>query len=251
LKWIRTGWLLAAFILLAPAFVWAGSFKAVPIKLYFDARVKSAVLKITNEGDEKVTVQLDAMQWGQNEKGKDLFEETGDIVFFPTIVDIEKGEERIVRVGFQGQRALGEERTYRLFLEELPVTKPGVMALKFALRISIPIFIRPQKEAVEWAIDGVDLAGQRLAVRVRNSGNSHIFINKIRATGIDASGKEVFSRDVTGWYTLPGASKAFAMGVTPEECLNTGTIKLIVETGAAAKEATLEVDRAMCSPKPE
>jgi fimbrial chaperone protein len=181
---------------------------------------------VTNEGGEKVTVQLDAREWRQDESGEDVYEETRDIVFFPKMADIDKGEERIVRVGYQGQRALSREKTYRLFLQELPVTRPGELALKFALRMGIPIFIKPQKETMEWTIGGVGLSEGSLTVRVKNSGNSHFIVSKISAIGLDDSGKAVFSREMRGWYALAGASKPFAMPVSREECLRTKAIKV-------------------------
>jgi fimbrial chaperone protein len=211
---------LSVIIILLPSFVTAGSFKAVPVKLYLDARSRTEVLKITNEGNEKVTVQLNAKEWTQDEQGQDVYEDTKDIVFFPMIADIEKGEERIIRVGYQGQKQMQEEKTYRLFVEELPVSKPGEMALKFALKLGIPIFIQPLKETVAWSINGVDLSKGRLTVKVKNSGNTHFVVNTIKAVGLDGSGKEVFSRYINGWYTLAGVSKPFGMTVSYEECMN-------------------------------
>jgi len=239
------------FFLILPSPAVAGSFKAVPVRLFFDVGTKATVLRVTNEGGEKVTVQLDAREWRQDESGEDVYEETRDIVFFPKMADIDKGEERIIRVGYQGQRALSSEKTYRLFLQELPVTRPGEMALKFALRMGIPIFIKPQKENIEWTIGGVGLSEGSLSVRVRNSGNSHFIVGKISATGIDDSGKAVFSREMRGWYALAGASKPFAMAVSREECMDAKAIKVAVEVEKAGKEATLAVVKSMCAMKQE
>jgi fimbrial chaperone protein len=237
---------LSVIIILLPSFVTAGSFKAVPVKLYLDARSRTEVLKITNEGNEKVTVQLNAKEWTQDEQGQDVYEDTKDIVFFPMIADIEKGEERIIRVGYQGQKQMQEEKTYRLFVEELPVSKPGEMALKFALKLGIPIFIQPLKETVAWSINGVDLSKGRLTVKVKNSGNTHFVVNTIKAVGLDGSGKEVFSRYINGWYTLAGVSKPFGMTVSYEECMNSRAINVSVEVGKTVKEERLDVSNAMC-----
>jgi fimbrial chaperone protein len=239
------------FFLILPSLAYSGSFKAVPVKLFFNPGTKSTVLRVTNEGGEKVTVQLDAREWRQDENGEDVYEETRDIVFFPKMADIDKGEERIVRVGYQGQRVLSREKTYRLFLQELPATRPGEMALKFALRMGIPIFIKPQKETMEWTIGGVELSEGNLTVRVKNSGNIHFFVSKIMATGLDDSGKTVFSREMKGWYALTGASKLFAMAVSREECLSANAIKVAVEVEKTGKEATLAVVKSMCAMKQE
>lgn len=242
---------LAVIFILLPSPVFAGSFKAVPVKLFFDAGSRTSVLRITNQGDEKATVQLDAKEWSQDEKGQDIYEETKDIVFFPKIADIEKGEEKIVRIGYQGQKVLLQEKTYRLFLQELPVTRPGEMALKFALRLGIPIFINPQKEVTGWAINGVTLSEENFTVKVKNSGNIHFIVGKIKAVGLDGSGKEVFSRDINGWYTLAGVSKPFSMAVSHDECMNIRAINVAVEVDNTKNEARLDVDNTMCIPKKE
>jgi P pilus assembly chaperone PapD len=156
-----------------------------------------------------------------------------------------------VRVGYQGQKALSREKTYRLFLQELPVSRPGEMALKFALRMGIPIFIKPQKETIEWVIGEVGLSEGSLTVRVRNSGNTHFIVGKISATGLDDSGKAVFSREMRGWYALAGASKPFAMAVSREECLGVKAIKVAVEVEKTGKETTLAVAKSMCTVKQE
>jgi fimbrial chaperone protein len=202
--------ILSILPLLLPGSALAGSFKVVPVRLSFDARSKSAVVKITNEGEEKVTVQLDAKTWSQDDAGVDLFEETADILFFPRMATIEKGEERIIRVGYQGKPTTGEQ-TYRLFIHELPVVIPGEMAIKFALTMSIPIFISPHKEISDWRIEEVGLADESLKVKVRNSGNSHLVVSNIKASGLDDSGADAFSRTVSGWYSLPGSTRLYIL----------------------------------------
>jgi fimbrial chaperone protein len=90
---------LAVLFVLVPTYSIAGSFRATPLRLFIDAKAKTTVLKITNEGDEKVTAQIDAKTWSQDEAGRDIYGETADIVVFPRITTIEKGETRIIRVG--------------------------------------------------------------------------------------------------------------------------------------------------------
>lgn len=243
--------MLSAVLPVLPSIVLAGSFKTVPVKVFLDARTKTEVLKIVNEGDERLTVQLSAAEWTQNEAGEDVYSATKDLVFFPKMADIERGKERIVRVGYQGKAPASTEKAYRLFVEELPVTKPGETALKLALRVSLPIFVKPQKEIKEWAIGGLELSEEVLTVKVKNSGNAHVIVGKITATGSGDSGKGVFARNVSGWYALAGVSKPFAVGVSRKECLETRTINVTAEAEKVVREGTLDVDRTMCMPKKE
>jgi len=237
-------------LLLFPIQSIAGSFKVVPVRLSFDAKSSSAVLRLINEGQEKVTVQLSAMIWSQDEKGEDRYEPTKDIIFFPKIADIEKGGERIVRVGYQGPKAGTREKTYRLFLEELPVSKPGETALKLVLKLAVPIFIAPAKEVKERGIEKAELLMGRVLVKVKNSGNAHFVVGKIKAVGLDPSGAEVFSKEVSGWYVLAGAFRIFPIDIPENECLKASVIKIKAEIENSGMDAQLKVDPLQCK-KPE
>ena len=240
---------LVTLFLFAPALAIAGSFMAFPVKLYIDTNSKTQVLKIRNQGDERLTLQLEGKTWFQNAAGEDIYEPTQEIVFFPKIFDIEKGGERIVRVGYQGQRILTKEKTYRLFIEELPVAKPGELALKFSLRLAIPIFVKSIKENLDWAIEAVGFSGEWLTVTVSNSGDVHMNVDKINAIGVDERGNQVFSQNLTGWYVLEGSSKPFRMNISRDECLRTRTINVAVQVEKVTRDSTFRVDERMCTRK--
>jgi fimbrial chaperone protein len=238
--------ILAMALLLLPAAALAGSFRVVPIKVFMDARSKTAVLRVTNDGSEKVNVQISTKAWSQAESGRDEYKDTKDIIFFPRMADIRPGEERIIRLGYKG-KALLREKTYRLFVEELPVSEPGEeMALKFALRLSVPIFIKPAKEVRKSSMEGAELKDGMVLVKVRNKGNSHFIVKKIKATGLDSSGAEVFSEDMGGWYVLSGLTRTYALGVPEKECLKATKIKVSVEVGKRKLEKDFSVTKAAC-----
>ena len=237
------------FLLNSHAF--AGSFKAVPVRLFVDVKSKTAVLRIVNQGDNRVTVQLDAKSWQQDETGQDIYEETGDIIFFPKITTLEKGEERIIRIGYRGKQEQ-VEKTYRLFMQELPVTESGGMALQLALTITIPIFVEPEKaEKAAWIAETAGLSDEALRIKVRNNSNRHIVVSRITAVGLDESGREVFSKNAAGWYTLAQTSRIYAVPIPYEECLKVKTIRVKTDLEKDSKTFTLDVGKEMCTRKPE
>ncbi len=238
-------------LLLLPLHAAAGNFKASPIRLYLDSKTKTAVLKVTNDGEEKVTVQLEAVQWQQDENGKDIYQPTKDIIFFPKIGDIEKGEEKIVRVGYEGKKNDAVEKTYRLMVQELPVSKPGEVAIKMAIRLGIPVFIKPVKEIQGRSIEGMSLSEGAVLVKVKNSGNSHLIISRLRARGLDSEGKEAFVKEAAGWYVLSGRTRAFAVDVPKEECLKAEEIKVEAEIERGLLEGKFAVDKNLCADKPK
>ncbi|MDI6704500.1 MAG: fimbria/pilus periplasmic chaperone [bacterium] len=261
--------LLIGLLFLAPYQLKAGSFTVIPIKVFLEEK-KTATISVTNNGEEKVNVQVRAVEWSQDEEGRDKFSPTKEIIFFPKIFAIEKGEERIVRIGYQGERPV-MEKTYRIFFRELPVKKAGETALKMALRIGMPVFITPANKIEKIEIEKISLeevkpseesSGQKaegseqeaeppppkrmVVVRVRNKGNVHVSPRKIKAMGFDESGKEVFSKEVAGWYVLSGVSKPFAIEISPQECQESRVIKVSVQTKESSLDAELELDRTMC-----
>src|SRR3972149_10232388 len=102
-----------------PFLAFSGEFRVTPIRLDFDRGTKSGVVTIVNEGGDKLNVQMKAFEWTQNADGKDQYSETNDIIFFPRIMTLEKGEEKILRAGIKIP-ATTKEKTYRLFIEEIP-----------------------------------------------------------------------------------------------------------------------------------
>jgi fimbrial chaperone protein len=251
--------ILSGILFLLPYLAMAGSFTVIPIKVYLEKEKKTATIRVRNNAQEKVTVQVRAVEWRQDEEGRDKFTSTKEIIFFPKIFTIEPDEERVVRIGYQGEWPL-REKTYRIFLRELPVEKPGGTALKMALRIGMPLFISPTNKIEKVEIEKVSIEEIKppeekkvepaspktmLVVRVKNSGNVHLSLKKIKATGLDESGGEVFSKEVTGWYVLAGRSRPFAIEISPEEFQNSRVIKVRVETKTSCVDAELEVDRAI------
>jgi fimbrial chaperone protein len=234
------------FLLSAPSLSFAGAIKVMPTKLFLAGGKKTEVLKVINEGDAKVTIQVEAMKWTQDEKGKDIYEPTEDIAFFPKIFTVEKGKETLLRIGAKERRSGERELSYRVFLQEIPVSKPGETRLTLALRISVPVFIRPVKEVKEWGIEKLELSGGVLLVKVKNSGSSHISVGKMKAKGVDASNQEAFQKEESGWYVLPGVTRTFGIKIPGNECLKSSSIMVSAESGESKKESKLDVDKSQC-----
>jgi len=237
--------LFTVILFLLPCQAVAGSFSVTPIRVFLDSKKNSSAIKIINKGDEKVTVHVKSFVWSQDKDGADKLEPTKEIIFFPKIFSIDAQGERIVRIGYKGEWPV-KEKTYRLFIRELPVKKPGELGLKMALRIGMPVFVSPSDKVEKMAIEKIELAKGKLIVRVKNTGNSHFQVKKIEAAGLDASGKEVFSKEAAGWYVLTGVTKSFFVEISAEECLRSKLIKAAVEVGKSRMEEQLDVARAMC-----
>ena len=209
---ISVVWLL----LFLTSHAFAGTFKVVPVKLLLSETKKTDAVRVINEGAEEVTLQAKAMNWSQDDAGEDVYVETDELAVFPKIFTAAPGEERIVRVGRKSDEPLTVEKAFRVMIKELPVSKPGQVALKMALQFSIPIFAIPAQKQISASIERIALEDAKLMVSVKNSGNRHLIVKEIAAVGLDADRKTLFSRAESGWYVLPGKTKRFAME-TPAE----------------------------------
>jgi fimbrial chaperone protein len=244
-------WAVALLLTAIPFAVLASSLRVTPIKLTFDEQSTTAVIKLMNEGDGNITVQLDAMSWDQDDQGADNYTDTKDIVFFPKILEIAPTTERIIRIGYQGDTAPAIERTYRIFVQELPVTKPGEAALTFAMTFSIPIFIRPGAERNDVTIEDANSQHGQVRVTVRNGGNTHVIVNHIKLKGLDAAGQEVFSNEMRGWYLLSNKSKTYEVPIPIDGCKQAAEIEVTMQAGSNTAVTLVDAVAGQCGTNDE
>lgn len=232
-------------ISLFPFIALAGSFEVRPLKVFLDARTGSSTVRLVNHGEEAVTVQVEAVEWRQEANGKDIYSATKDILFFPKIFTFQKEEEAIIRVNYRGMPAHDQSKTYRLFVQELPVQNPGAKALKMTLSLSIPVFVAPAKISKGGKIAKLEMDAGKLHIYVTNTGNSYIQVKKIEAKGIDGNESEAFTVQSSGWYVLPGATRLFALDLPAQECAQAVKMNVAVQS-EVPMERELEVDKNQC-----
>ncbi len=235
-------------LILIPCLAISGEFRVTPIRLDFDRGTKSGVITIVNEGSDKLNVQMKAFEWTQNTEGKDQYTETNDLIFFPRIMSLEKGEEKILRAGIRIP-ATTKEKTYRLFIEEIPEPKKAEgVNVAIAIRFGVPIFVKPLKEEVRGEIEKLELSKGVLNIVIKNKGNTHFIIQSIGIKGKNAKGEELFSKELSGWYLLSGVSRVYTLSVPQESCNDLTKIDLEVKADRLTLNGKLDVDQAMCLP---
>src|SRR5918911_668214 len=94
-SWAAAGFA-GLFFVCAPVF--AAEFSVAPIRLDLAPAVRSGALTVRNDSKEKISFQLEALEWTQDANGADRYTETADLIFFPKILGVEPGEEGVVRV---------------------------------------------------------------------------------------------------------------------------------------------------------
>lgn len=161
-----------------------------PVKVTISPKRSTESVHLTNNSDTPVNVQISANSWDIDESGKFIEADTGDFVFFPRLLTIPPNDEKVVRVGYQGDFP-SLEKPYRLIVQELPpVKKPEdstkdkrTAGLGYVLRLSLPLFVMPEEQPVapEIAIEGIQASTNGLKVGVKAPGNHHIQVTKVEA----------------------------------------------------------------------
>lgn len=239
----------AAFLLavLLPASALPGEWRVMPIRLDLGRQAKSGVVTVINDAKERLQLQMKAYEWTQDAEGKDRYTETGDLIYFPKMMIFEKAEERILRAGIKVP-ATKREKTYRLFLEEIPgPRKAEGVNVAIAIRFGVPIFVAPLEEEPRGEIAQVAMSKGTVKARVRNPGNVHFVIRSVAVKGKNAKGEEIFSRALSGWYLLAGASRTYATEVPAGLCPELATVDVEVATDRFPLSGHLDADTAMCS----
>ena len=236
---------------LMPCLAISGAFRVSPVKLYFDQGVRSGVITVFNESEGPLRFQIKGFEWTQDEDGEDQYEPSSDLVFFPKLMELGKGESRIIRAGLKQPGRLSE-RTFRIFIEEIPLVKqqkePGSFGINILIQFSVPIFVKPTKEEVKGIIEALTFDENKLNVHVSNTGNSHFRIESFKIKGSDINNVETFSKELSGWYLLAGADRMRNVQISQEECQGTDRIDVEVKTRQFMLHDQLDVIKSLCMP---
>ncbi len=199
--------------------VTAGSFNVKPTRIFLDVSRPTGVLRIQNISERPLSLQLNAVEWTQDAEGNDKEIKSTEVVFFPKLFSLSKGGTRLIRVGLLNQKPGARQKTYRIYIRELPVdTKEVVSTLKILLRVGVPVFLAPRVVKVSGAIDGLGVQGAKVSFTAENSGTVDLRLQKVSISAVDEKGKEIHSDEVSGWYLLSGAKRRFKFDLSPDVC---------------------------------
>ncbi len=186
----------------------AASLEVSPIRITLNQNATIAAMTIHNRGTTDALVQLRVAKWSQQD-GKDLYEDSDDMIACPPLFNVAAGEEQVVRMALGIQHDdWSQEGSYRLYIQEVPA-RPDDGAenqVQFAVRISIPIFLQPETKAqppLSWKIT----QDNGLWATVENSGNAHALVSGIRLM----KDGEVFFDTNTHQYILPGSTMTWRL----------------------------------------
>jgi fimbrial chaperone protein len=237
---------LLAFFLLCGA-SYSAEWQVIPIRLDFDRNVKTGVVTVKNLSSEKLNIQMNLSEWTQDAEGKDQYRDTQELIFLPKIATIEPKGEQVLRVGIRTP-ALTAEKCFRLFITEISQPRPaGTSTVAIAMRFGVPIFVKPLKEEVAGKVEKAELNKGTLSLTVKNVGNVYFNIRTITVKGVAEGGRELFSKEVPGWYLLSGASRTYSIPLDPGACDKAVRLEYVVKTDKNEFKDSFVVEKGRCS----
>jgi fimbrial chaperone protein len=223
----------------------AATFTVDPTQIFLSGRTGSVLLTLRNESAETLRFQLSVFAWSQNPSGQMQLEPTEDIVFFPSLLTLKPKEARRVRVG----TATGfesREKTYRIFVEELPPVDNVPDGVRVLTKMGIPIFLRPAKEVASATLNDLRQQNGTLQFTLANSGSVHFVPQSIRVRGLTGS-NTAFERELEGWYVLAGGRREFEMVFPKTECAQVTSIVVDIQFGSGKLQERLQTPNGACS----
>jgi fimbrial chaperone protein len=230
---IRRAHVLIVLLVSAPGVLRASSITLAPVRIELSAARPYAVLRMTNNGSEPVTLHARPYRWSFDERG-DVLTATDEVILNPPIATLPPKGVQLVRIGLRVPNEDANEATYRLIIEEVPVRKAVSkgMGLTMVLRLSVPVFALPRRAVspkLEWSAHR-DAAGVLKVAAVNRA--SHVQIKSFLVSrGEDNQEAEKFAdlayllpRQQREW-TVKKANLAAATALTLEAITDGGNVR--------------------------
>ncbi|MGE3303484.1 MAG: molecular chaperone [Hyphomonadaceae bacterium] len=166
---------LAFFVLQCSARA-APQVEVAPVVVELPAGKAIASIRIRNVTDAPVAFEARVYAWSQDDAGRDVLRESGDLAVWPPAFVAPSGGAQIVRVAAQTASAPAVERAYRVVFSQQPLGVEAAEGLRLRLQLSLPVFVAPA-HAMDRAPEMFMVEGAPRRLRVTNPGNRRITLD--------------------------------------------------------------------------
>lgn len=218
---------LAAAVLLAVPGLAAtqGSLRVEPLRVVVHAPSQASAITLQNTSPERISVQLRMFEWSQVD-GADRLQPTNDVVASPPATTIPGGASYTIRVARTAGAVPGGEKSYRLWVDQLPLAlpvRPARSTVDIHLRYDLPVFFGAQGAAPRLAWRAYR-SGGRLIVEATNTGTGHARVERL------ALGDLSFGAGLNG-YILPGSTRRWTSPANAPLPAANASVTLVAEVG--------------------
>ena len=209
-----------------------------PVSLTLMPGQRTASINITNRGEQKTSIQTRPFVWDQQD-ASDRLSPTKSLAISPPLFELGPGETQLVRLVLRAPVSM-TEGTYRLLLDQVP--GPATAGtIRVALRISLPVFVRPAGVAAPVLSWRVERNGSEVNLVCQNGGARHAHITHM--TIGDVPPGVTLAQQSTS-YVLAGALQHWTIK-DPSGSLRTGAnVRVAADTDEGRVDATAAVIQA-------
>lgn len=220
-----------------------------PVVVHLSSATRSALVNVRNAAGQPVRFEVQVRAWSQSPAGEMVVTPTEDVIAFPPILALAPGEERNLRVGAAVPTG-AVERTYRVFLQELPPAErpESPSQVRVLSRIGLPVFLAPEKALARHAVDGLSVEAGQARFRLENRGNVYVRPTAVKLVASDGEGRPVLEKELDAWYVLAGGHRDHALQLPAEACARTRQLTVTVAVGADVTQARAAVPAGACGP---
>ncbi|MDR6394043.1 fimbrial biogenesis chaperone [Herbaspirillum seropedicae] len=212
----------------------ASNFEIAPVVLELSSARTAGVVKIVNNDNHNVSLQVRAYEWNQVDS-KDELQPTQNLIISPPVFNLAPGASQVIRV-VSRQAAGASEIAFRLLIDEIPSSSEGAL-ISFKFRISMPVFIAANT-APKLQLDYQLHAGKPARLMVQNSGNRRARLLDLALTL--PNGKKINAPAGGNPYTLAGLTRQYL--IETETPLAAGSkVKLTANSDAGPIDTELTV----------
>lgn len=206
---------------------WATAVSLNPVRVHLSAGKRSEVLLLKNSGSASARFQLSAFAWQESSEGEMKLYPTGDLLFFPSLLEVKPGETRRVRVASTltpGSR----ERSYRVVAAELPgPSKAGVVQV--LTKLNVPVFVQAAEAPHKPRVTSRIVKGE-LLVSVENVGLSYFKTESVRVVARSKQGAPLYEHTLRGWYVLAGGRRDYRLQLPKGTCARVESVSATATT---------------------
>ncbi|MFC3125040.1 molecular chaperone [Pseudoroseomonas globiformis] len=187
----------------------AGSLEVSPVSTDMAPGQQSSIVTVTNREPHPTSVQVRAFAWSQDRR-HDTLTPTQDLLVSPPVFQLAPGASQVVRLVLR-RTPNDAERAFRLLVDEIPGPAQEGQQVRFALRLSLPVFAHSTntgRAELDWRImpDGV--------LSVTNRGTRRAQLAGLTLAG--PGGARMALAEPENPYVLPGVDRHWQLrGAVP------------------------------------